>query len=68
MISAVFAINFAQIVYKKYDFCNFEAKLFARYAEPSKTLLLTMITALGVKTNMYSSVVQKQITLHDLFQ
>lgn len=41
---------------------------FARYAEPSKTLLLTMITALGVKTNMYSSVVQKQITLHDLFQ
>ncbi|MBP3827798.1 MAG: ATP-binding protein [Prevotella sp.] len=41
-----------------------------RFLEQSKTrksLMLTMITSFGVKSNRYSGIIQRQVTLDDLF-
>ena len=41
---------------------------FQRYAEQRKSLRLTMITSYGIKRNTYSSIVQNEVTLADLFK
>ena len=41
---------------------------FANETKTDKSLLLTMITANGIKQNSYSSIVQKEIVLEDLFR
>ena len=54
---------------KKYDL-NLKRKInrFQEVTKTNKTLLLTMITTYGVKKNMYSNIVQSQVTLKDLFR
>jgi len=41
---------------------------FMRYAEPRKSLRLTMVTSYGLKPNTHSSIVQNEVTLADLFR
>ena len=43
------------------------ATRFMQYAEPRKSIRLTMITSFGLKPNTQSSIIQSQITLDDLF-
>ena len=43
------------------------ATRFMQYAEPRKSIRLTMITSFGLKPNTHSSIIQSQITLDDLF-
>ena len=54
---------------KKYDL-TLKRKInrFREVTKTNKTLLLTMITTYGVKKNMYSNIVQSQVTLKDLFR
>ena len=40
---------------------------FMQYAEPRKSIRLTMITSFGLKRNSHSSIVQNELTLSDLF-
>lgn len=42
-------------------------RVFAEETKTSKSLLLTLITSFGLKQNKYSDIVQKQITMDDLF-
>lgn len=44
------------------------ATRFMQYAEPRKSIRLTMITSFGLKPNTHSSIIQSQITLDDLFR
>ena len=44
------------------------ATQFMQYAEPRKSIRLTMITSFGLKPNTHSSIIQSQLTLDDLFQ
>ncbi len=41
---------------------------FAKETKTNKSLLLTMITANGIKHNSHSDIVQKEIVLEDLFK
>lgn len=41
---------------------------FAKETRTRKSLLLTMITANGIKHNSHSDIVQKEIVLEDLFK
>ena len=41
---------------------------FMRYAEPRKSLRLTMITPFGIKQNTHSHLVQNEITITDLLK
>jgi hypothetical protein len=41
---------------------------FQRYAEPRKSIRLTMVTGYGVKHNTHSSIVQNEVTLADLMR
>jgi hypothetical protein len=40
---------------------------FRRLTDCNKSLQLTMITTFGVKRNKYSNIIQRQVTLDDLF-
>ena len=65
-------IKFAQSEYEitKSDEESFENKLemFLRQTKTGKSLMLTLITSFGLKQNCYSSRVQRQVTLADLFK
>ena len=65
-------MKFSQREYEieKSDEASFENKLatFLRQTKTSKSLMLTLITSFGIKPNIYSGRVQRQITLADLFQ
>lgn len=70
-------VNICEMKYSRdeYDLQKAEAdklqhrlNCFAKYAEQRKALILTMVTCFGVKKNMYSSLIQREVTLHDLFQ
>ena len=41
---------------------------FQRLCGAKETLLLTLITAFGVRKDMYSGIVQSQVVLDDLFE
>ena len=41
--------------------------IFAEETKTSKSLLLTLITSFGLKQNKHSNIIQKQITMDDLF-
>lgn len=41
---------------------------FQRYAEPRKSLRITLITSYGIKRNTHSSIIQNELTLANLFQ
>ncbi len=69
-------INLCEIKYAKEEFeisREYEAKLenkrntFIKETETKKTVVLTLITPYGVKPNMYSNIVQREILLDDLF-
>ena len=42
-------------------------RIFTEETKTSKSLLLTLITSFGLKQNKHSDIVQKQITVDDLF-
>lgn len=42
-------------------------RIFTEETKTSKSLLLTLITSFGLKQNKHSDIVQKQITMNDLF-
>ena len=42
-------------------------RIFTEETKTSKSLLLTLITSFGLKQNKHSDIVQKQITMDDLF-
>jgi uncharacterized protein len=42
-------------------------RIFTEETRTSKSLLLTLITSFGLKQNKHSDIVQKQITMNDLF-
>lgn len=64
-------IKFSNSVYKisKTDNENFNNKIetFINKTSTNKSLIFTMITSKGLSANKYSNVVQKLITLNDLF-
>lgn len=62
-----FSVN-EYVVDKTYD-ANLRNKLetFRRMTNNRKSLQITMITTYGVKPNMYSNIIQSQVTLDDLF-
>lgn len=53
----------------KDDAENFNNKIdaFMRQTKTKKSLMLTLISSFGIKQNKYSGIIQKQITLADLF-
>ena len=70
-------VNICEIKYYKEQFeisRDYEERLqnklnrFARETKTNKSLLLTMITANGIKHNSHSDIVQKEIVLEDLFK
>jgi len=44
------------------------AMLFMQYAEPRKSIRLTMVTSFGLKHNTHSAIVQNELTLADLLK
>jgi uncharacterized protein len=42
-------------------------RIFTEETKTSKSLLLTLITSFGLKQNKHSDIVQKEITMNDLF-
>jgi hypothetical protein len=52
---------------KYYEQLNERAEIFRLKTKTNKSLRITLITTLGVKPNMYSSVVQNEVVLDDLF-
>ena len=61
--------------YKEYEMTKQERERiedrlhsFMQYAEPRKSIRLTMITSFGVKRNSNSYIVQNEVTLADLFK
>ncbi len=42
-------------------------RIFTEETKTSKSLLLTLITSFGLKQSKHSDIVQKQITMDDLF-
>ena len=69
-------INICEIKFYKSEFeisKEYEEKLleklriFTEETKTSKSLLLTLITSFGLKQNKHSDIVQKQITMNDLF-
>lgn len=52
---------------KYYEQLNERAEIFRLKTKTNKSLRITLITTLGVKPNMYSSVVQNEVILDDLF-
>jgi len=52
---------------KYYETLNEREEIFRQKTKTSKSLRTTLITSLGVKQNMYSSVVQNEVVLDDLF-
>ncbi|MDO4367285.1 MAG: ATP-binding protein [Bacteroidales bacterium] len=70
-------VNICEIKYYKEQFeisKDYEERLqnklnrFAKETKTNKSLLLTMITANGIKHNSHSDIVQKEIVLEDLFK
>lgn len=70
-------VNIREIKYYKEQFeisKDYEERLqnklnrFAKETKTNKLLLLTMITANGIKHNSHSNIVQKEIVLEDLFK
>ena len=55
------------ITKKYYDQLNDREEVFRRITKTNKSLHTTFVTTLGVKQNMYSSVVQNEVVLDDLF-
>ena len=69
-------VNICEMKYAKDEYeitKDYETRLmnkittFANATSTRKTLLLTMITTFGVKPNTYSGIVQRELTLDDLF-
>lgn len=69
-------INICEIKYSKDTYSitkEYEEKLqkklldFQELSKTKKTLILTMITTFGIKTNQHSDIVQSQVLLEDLF-
>lgn len=44
-----------------------KVKIFAEGTKTQKSLLLTLITSFGLKENSHSNIMQKQITMDELF-
>ena len=64
-------MKFARAEYEitKEDFDNLENKMetFLRQSKTRKSVILTMVTSFGIKENMYSSRVQRVVTMEQLF-
>ena len=52
---------------KYYDMLNERLEIFRQKTKTTKTLRTTLITTLGIKQNMYASVVQNEVVMADLF-
>lgn len=65
-------IKFSKMKYsitkKYYEHLNERLEIFRQKTQTSKSLHITMITSLGLKQNIYNSVVQSQVILDDLFK
>lgn len=70
-------VNICEIKYYKEqfeiskDYCERlqnKLNIFAKETKTNKSLLLTMITANGIKHNSHSDIIQEEITLEDLFK
>ena len=55
------------ITKKYFDQLNEREEIFRQSTKTNKSLHTTLVTTLGVKQNMYSSVVQNEVVLDDLF-
>lgn len=55
------------ITKKYFDTLNERAEIFRQKTRTNKSLHTTLITTLGIKQNIYSSVAQNEVVLNDLF-
>ena len=55
------------ITKRYYDQLNDRVEIFRQNTKTNKTLHTTLVTTLGMKPNMYSSAVQSEVMLDDLF-
>lgn len=57
-----------ELTSKENDIIQRRIDTFQRYAEPRKSIRMTMLTSFGVKRNSNSYIVQNEVTLADLFK
>ena len=64
-------MKFARAEYEitKADYDNLENKIesFLQQSKTRKSIMLTMVTSFGIKENIYSSRVQRVVTMEQLF-
>ena len=57
-----------EITQKERENIERRAMQFMQYAEPRKSIRLTMVTAFGLKHNTHSSIIQNELSLVDLLK